>query len=73
MQMIAVQPTDPTQMPDQGDRVKNAPSEVRLLQLDVAVKDPQARETGWVWGTFMYVGNVEPSGPGPSGVSITRF
>ena len=74
MQMIAVQPTDPTKMPDQGDRVKNAPSEVRLLQLDVAVKDlrnPPVSKTGWVWGTFMYVGNGEDSTP--YGVSITQF
>jgi hypothetical protein len=72
MQMIAVQPTDPTQMPDQGDRVKNAPSEVRLLQLDIAVKDKRVEDiTGWVWGTFMYVGNGKHSDP--CGVSITRF
>ncbi|QQP96677.1 hypothetical protein [Lysobacter enzymogenes] len=31
--------------------------EMRLLQLDVAVKDPRlARSTGWVFGTFVYDG-----------------
>lgn len=27
---------------------------MRLLQIDVAVKDKRATETGWVFGTFMY-------------------
>lgn len=33
----------------------------RLLQLDVAVKDSRATQTGWVYGTFMYLGSE--SGP----------
>jgi len=28
----------------------------RLLQLDVAVKDSRATQTGWLYGTFMYLG-----------------
>lgn len=52
--MIAVQPEDPTQEPDPSLRVKNAPSEVRLLQMDIAVKDKRSQATGWIWGTFMY-------------------
>lgn len=35
------------------DRVK---SEVRLLQVDIAVKDNRARSTDWVFGTFGWVG-----------------
>lgn len=27
---------------------------VRLLQVDVAVKDPRSTQTGWVFGTFVY-------------------
>ena len=35
---------------------------VRLLQIDIAVKDPQvADSTGWVFGTFVYGGG--PGGP----------
>jgi hypothetical protein len=29
-------------------------SSVRLLQIDIAVKDKRAGETGWVFGTFIY-------------------
>lgn len=29
---------------------------VRLLQIDIAVKDKRALKTGWVYGTFMYDG-----------------
>ena len=32
---------------------------VRLLQIDIAVKDSRAKETGWIFGTFIYGG-----GPG---------
>jgi hypothetical protein len=32
------------------------PSDVRLLQVDIAVKDRRARETAWVFGTFAWVG-----------------
>jgi hypothetical protein len=34
---------------------------LRLLQLDIAVKDSRASETGWVFGTFIYNGLL----PGP--------
>lgn len=30
------------------------PSVMRLLQVDIAVKDPNATETGWVMGTFVW-------------------
>ncbi len=38
---------------DPEDRVERA---VRLLQVDIAVKDRRAAETGWVFGTFGWVG-----------------
>ena len=39
---------------------------VRLLQIDIAVKDPQvADSTGWVFGTFVYGGG--PGGPAGQG------
>ena len=31
-----------------------SPQTVRLLQLDIAVRDARAHETGWVFGTFAY-------------------
>ncbi|WP_404294258.1 hypothetical protein ACD578_28650 (plasmid) [Microvirga sp. RSM25] len=31
-------------------------SSVRLLQVDIAVKDGRSRETGWVFGTFVWKG-----------------
>ncbi|MGH6918174.1 MAG: hypothetical protein ACREJ0_10775, partial [Geminicoccaceae bacterium] len=37
---------------------------VRLIQLDVAVKDSRAKETGWVFGTFIFNGNRSPGDPG---------
>ena len=30
---------------------------LRLLQLDLSVRDSQATETGWVFATFMYDGS----------------
>jgi hypothetical protein len=33
-------------------------SKVNLLQMDVAVRDDRATETGWVFGTFAYNGQV---------------
>ncbi|MBK1896722.1 hypothetical protein [Chryseobacterium paridis] len=30
---------------------------VRLLQIDIAIKDKRALKTGWVYGTFMYDGS----------------
>ena len=45
---------DPT--PRTGDPAKRVPRTVRLLQMDIAIKDSRARETGWVFGTFGWVG-----------------
>ena len=36
---------------------------VRLLQMDVAARDPRATETGWVFGTFAF----DAAAPGASG------
>lgn len=36
---------------------------VRLLQIDVAIKDKRASETGWVLGTFVYDGKMNNSNP----------
>lgn len=45
---------DPT--PASGDPVDRVEKTVRLLQLDIAVKDRRASATGWVFGTFAWVG-----------------
>ncbi|KIJ97424.1 hypothetical protein K443DRAFT_681521 [Laccaria amethystina LaAM-08-1] len=60
--MIAVQPEDPTKEPDPAVRITNAPNDVRLLQMDIAVKDKRSTATGWVWGTFIYDGNCGKTG-----------
>lgn len=65
--MIAVQPADPNQEPDPAVRVRDTPSILRLLQMDVAVKDARATATGWTWGTFMYAYKDGKT------VSITQF
>lgn len=36
---------------------------VRLLQIDVAIKDKRATETGWVLGTFVYDGKMNNPNP----------
>jgi hypothetical protein len=36
---------------------------LRLLQVDIAIKDSRAKETGWVFGTFTYNGTL----PGQNG------
>lgn len=38
---------------DPTDRVL---SDMKLLQVDIAVRDSRARETGWVFGTFVWLG-----------------
>ncbi|HEY8003742.1 MAG TPA: hypothetical protein VIE16_05905 [Phenylobacterium sp.] len=38
---------------------------VRLLQIDIGVKDKRAGPTGWIFGTFVYGGG--PGGPAGSG------
>ncbi len=35
---------------------------VRLLQMDIAVKDGRATETGWVFGTFVWIGPTQGEG-----------
>ena len=43
---------------------KRVDRDVRLLQLDVAVKDPRVAETsGWIFGTFIYDGSQPGSSP----------
>ncbi|SDY95589.1 hypothetical protein SAMN04487939_11018 [Lysobacter sp. yr284] len=43
--------------PDTNYNKPRVDKEMRLLQLDVAVKDPRlARSSGWVFGTFVYDG-----------------
>jgi hypothetical protein len=39
------------------------PASLRLLQLDVAVRDSRATETGWVFGTFVYDGRLPVTDP----------
>ena len=40
------------------------PAELRLLQLDVAVRDPRANSTtGWIFGTFVYDGRLNGTDP----------
>ncbi|WP_157650167.1 hypothetical protein [Burkholderia ubonensis] len=38
---------------------KRCVTTVRLLQIDIAVKDERAKETGWVFGTFVYGGGPD--------------
>lgn len=42
---------------------RRAPATLRLLQLDVAVRDPDATQTGWVFGTFVYDGRIPGADP----------
>jgi hypothetical protein len=44
--------------PDKCDRA--FPQTLRLAQLDIAVKDSRAGKTQWVFGTFVYNGNLAP-------------
>jgi hypothetical protein len=52
-QLIAVQPEDPKKSPLPGTRDLENPQSVRLLQMDIAIRDDRA-VTGWMFGTFMY-------------------
>lgn len=45
---------DPT--PSRGRPENRVETTVRLIQLDIAVKDARASQTGWVFGTFGWVG-----------------
>lgn len=62
-----VRDPDPTDAACPPDTVNDKPAEreeteLRLLQMDVAVRDPNAdTHTGWVFGTFIYDGRL----PGP--------
>ena len=40
-------------------RVNGADLALRLLQVDVAVRDPRATDTGWVFGTFVWKGPAQ--------------
>lgn len=40
-----------------------ADATLRLLQLDIAVRDPDATQTGWVFGTFIYDGRIAGADP----------
>lgn len=41
-----------------------APKTLRLLQLDIAIRDPNANATtGWVFGTFVYDGRIAGTDP----------
>jgi len=42
--------------------VERSQKTVRLLQIDVAVRDDRVKETGWVFGTFVYDGNQPGAG-----------
>lgn len=48
-----------------GPTSPRAVMKVRLLQIDIAVKDSRAKETGWIFGTFVYGGG--PGGQPGSG------
>ncbi|MBU1376110.1 MAG: hypothetical protein KKE02_24215 [Alphaproteobacteria bacterium] len=59
---VYANPNDPSPKPTSPRAVL----EVRLLQIDIAVKDSRvASTTGWVFGTFVYGGG--PGGPSGSG------
>jgi len=51
---------DPT--PSSGTAENRVETTVRLLQVDIAVKDRRASETGWVFGTFGWVGPRQGDG-----------
>ncbi len=51
---------DPT--PSGGPAENRVETVVRLLQVDIAVKDQRAAETGWVFGTFGWVGPRQGDG-----------
>ncbi len=48
-----VDPTDPNSSPPRTTRT------LRLLQVDVAVRDSRATDTGWLFGTFIYDGRAD--------------
>lgn len=46
-----------------GSASQRKPQTVRLLQMDLAVKDKRATETGWVFATMAYNGNAPGATP----------
>jgi hypothetical protein len=58
----------PAQVPYIADSLKwriapkGVATDARLLQLDVAVRDANATATGWVFGTFMFIGDATTAG-----------
>jgi hypothetical protein len=48
--------------PPSGQSGGRAPRELRLLQVDIAVRDSDATGTGWVMGTFVWVGPSQGDG-----------
>ncbi|MFC6673266.1 hypothetical protein [Marinobacterium aestuariivivens] len=49
----------------------NGTFEVRLIQMDVAVKDPRATETGWVFATFVYDESLPAATPDQRWYNLT--
>ena len=54
-----------SQIPDDPAKRVRAVLKLRLLQIDIAVKDSRATGTGWFMGTFVYGGG--PGGPKGTG------
>lgn len=54
--------TNPCDIAHLGD-VQRSPRVLRLLQIDIAVKDKRAKETGWVFGTFVYCNKAKSTVP----------
>ena len=46
-----------------GSAAQRAPQTVRLLQMDLAVKDKRATDTGWVFATMAYNGDAPGATP----------
>eukprot|EP00118_Oscarella_pearsei_P006518 m.29564 g.29564 ORF g.29564 m.29564 type:complete len:452 (+) comp31187_c0_seq1:197-1552(+) len=60
---IAKMPFDPKQGGGPSEE-RTEPKNLRLLQVDIAVRDHRAdKTTGWLFGTFMYHNSVENSVP----------
>jgi hypothetical protein len=53
---------DPPNAPRDTQAEDRIESDVRLLQLDIAIKDNRATETNWVFGTFAWIGPSKGDG-----------
>lgn len=53
---------DPLGKTGSADTALRRKREVNLLQLDIAVRDPDATKTGWVFGTFVWMGETRGDG-----------